>query len=405
MMTVVDTTRFEVPSKMVLPVSLTVGSLFSGIGGLELGLERAGMTVRWQVEFDEWCQKVLTKHWPEVPKYGDVRELQASSLEAVDVICGGFPCQPVSLAGKREAQADPRWLWPHFARLVDGVRPKYVVVENVPGLRSAGGADVVADLASLGYDCEWGEFSAAGVGARISVTGFSSLPTPTADPVSASATPSQEMADRYRRKGKSGSFVEAIADRMYPTPSANEPGFDPNTRKPVDKDGNPPTHWNQRWYDPVTGRHMQKGLPQIVQMWPTPNARDHKDTGANVDWEKVANKSKLAGVVQMEEQEMWPTPTASDGMGGPGSSGREGGPNLRTAAQDWTTPTVRDSGTYKKVKRGEGSLAKGNQIIEPLVVQAWHSENSGKPTRPTGLNPAWVEWLMGFPPGWTDLED
>lgn len=146
-------------------MTLTVGSLFSGIGGIELGLERAGMKVLWQVENNEWCQKVLTKHWPEVPKYGDVQELSASSLEAVDVIAGGFPCQPVSFAGKREAQADPRWLWPHFARLVDDLRPRYVLVENVPGLRSAGGTDVVTDLTAMGYDCEWGELSAAGVGA------------------------------------------------------------------------------------------------------------------------------------------------------------------------------------------------------------------------------------------------
>lgn len=86
----------------------TVGSLFSGIGGLELGLERAGMQVVWQVEFDPFCQQVLAKHWPEVKRYGDIRELRGDELEPVDLICGGFPCQPHSLAGQRRASDDDR---------------------------------------------------------------------------------------------------------------------------------------------------------------------------------------------------------------------------------------------------------------------------------------------------------
>ena len=144
---------------------LTVGSLFTGIGGIDLGLERAGMEIKWQVENNEFCIQVLEEHWPTVRRFTDVRELSGSSLEAVDVICGGFPCQPVSVAGRRAAQADPRWLWPEFARLVVEIRPKYVIVENVPGLYSAGGAEVVLDLASLGFDAEWHNLLASAFGA------------------------------------------------------------------------------------------------------------------------------------------------------------------------------------------------------------------------------------------------
>ncbi|KKN09184.1 hypothetical protein LCGC14_1049120 [marine sediment metagenome] len=142
-----------------------VGSLFSGIGGLDLGLERAGWEVKWQVEIDEWCRRVLTKHWPDVPKYGDVRELSGADLEPVDLIAGGFPCQPVSLAGRRKAQADSRWLWPEFLRIVSEVRPRLVLVENVPGLLHRGMAEVLGGLSSCGYDAEWGCLSAADVGA------------------------------------------------------------------------------------------------------------------------------------------------------------------------------------------------------------------------------------------------
>ena len=142
-----------------------VGSLFSGIGGFDLGLERAGMTVRWQVENEPYCQKVLAKHWPDVPRYGDIKEIDPNDLEPVDLICGGFPCQPVSLAGKRLAQADERWLWPEFFRFVRILRPRFVLVENVPGLLSAGMSDVLGDLAASGYDAEWDCIPAAAVGA------------------------------------------------------------------------------------------------------------------------------------------------------------------------------------------------------------------------------------------------
>ena len=144
--------------------SLTLGSLFSGIGGLDLGLERAGMEVQWQVEIEDYCTKILEKHWPDVRRYRDVKECK--NLPYVDVIAGGFPCQPVSVAGKRKVQADSRWLWPEFSRIVSEVRPRYVIVENVPGLLTSGGmGDIFISLAQMGYDAEWGCVSAASVGA------------------------------------------------------------------------------------------------------------------------------------------------------------------------------------------------------------------------------------------------
>lgn len=121
----------------------TVGSLFSGIGGFELGFERAGFEIRWQVELDDYCTAVLAKHWPEVKRYRDVRTVGSHNLEPVDVICGGFPCQPVSLAGRRQVQADDRWLWPEFARLIRELRPRIAVMENVPGLLVHGFEDVL----------------------------------------------------------------------------------------------------------------------------------------------------------------------------------------------------------------------------------------------------------------------
>jgi DNA (cytosine-5)-methyltransferase 1 len=144
---------------------MRVGSLFSGIGGFDLGLERCGMEIVWQVENEPYCRKVLAKHWPNVPCYEDIHDVGAHNLEEVDVICGGFPCQPVSTAGKQRGQDDERWLWPEFARILRELRPRYALVENVPGLLVRGMGDVLRDLAAAGYDAEWGCISAASVGA------------------------------------------------------------------------------------------------------------------------------------------------------------------------------------------------------------------------------------------------
>lgn len=146
----------------------TFGSLFSGIGGMDLGLERAGFECRWQVEIDPFCQRVLAKHWPDVKRYGDVR-MVGEELEPVDLICGGFPCQPHSVAGARRASEDERDLWPEFARLIRLLKPRGVLAENVRGLLSSEDGRffgrVLRDLAERGYDAEWSVLRAADVGA------------------------------------------------------------------------------------------------------------------------------------------------------------------------------------------------------------------------------------------------
>ena len=196
---------------------MTFGSLFSGIGGIDLGLERAGMTCAWQVEIDPWCRQVLAKHWPDVRRYEDVtkvhgllahpehtgrhegkntrgtvkskkqrelgrakahehRELEGCGdghracnhcLEPVELIAGGFPCQDVSTAGQGAGikEGTRSGLWSEFHRIICELRPRYVLVENVPGLFANGMGRVLGDLAEIGYDAEWEVLSAADVGA------------------------------------------------------------------------------------------------------------------------------------------------------------------------------------------------------------------------------------------------
>lgn len=185
---------------------LTFGSLFSGIGGIDLGLERAGMTCKWQVEIDEYAQKVLAKHWPNVARYGDIRTVGNHNLEAVDLLCGGFPCQDISIAGKRAGITGERsGLWKEFSRLICELRPRFVLVENVPALLNWGIDTVLADLAASGYNAEWRVLSAAALGAphireRIFIVAY----------------PTSQQDWRIQQRGMESDFATGNQDVAYP---------------------------------------------------------------------------------------------------------------------------------------------------------------------------------------------
>lgn len=147
---------------------LKVLDLFSGIGGFSYGLEMAGgfETVAF-CEIDKFAQKVLRKHWPTVPIYEDVRTLKGVDIGAVDVIAGGFPCQDISKAGSGAGLSGERsGLWDEMLRIIDELRPKWVIAENVCALRVNGLARVLQDLWKIGYDAEWHVIPAYGVGAE-----------------------------------------------------------------------------------------------------------------------------------------------------------------------------------------------------------------------------------------------
>jgi len=146
-----------------------MGSLFSGIGGLELGLERAfkgQLQTAWQVEKESFCRSVLERHWPNAKRYNDVRTVNVHNLEPVDILCGGFPCQDISIAGKGEGLNGKRsGLWWEFHRIINELRPSVVVMENVPAITIRGLSAVVGSIAQIGYDCHWTIISAKQCGA------------------------------------------------------------------------------------------------------------------------------------------------------------------------------------------------------------------------------------------------
>ena len=147
---------------------LKVGSLFSGIGGIELGLERTRyFETKWFVENDGFCRKTLARHWPGIPIHGDITTLDFQKLPRVDVLSGGFPCQDISYAGKGKGirEGTRSGLWFYFAKAIGILRPRYALIENVPALANRGLDVVLADLAEAGYDAEWFDLRASDFGA------------------------------------------------------------------------------------------------------------------------------------------------------------------------------------------------------------------------------------------------
>jgi len=146
--------------------------LFSGIGGFSLGLESCGLaeTVAF-CDYDPYCQKILKKHWKDVPIYNDVKELtyeklKADGIDKIEILTGGYPCQPFSVAGKQRAEKDPRHLWPEMFRLIKECRPTWIIGENVGGHIKLGLDTVLSDLESEGYSTRTFSISASSIGAN-----------------------------------------------------------------------------------------------------------------------------------------------------------------------------------------------------------------------------------------------
>jgi DNA (cytosine-5)-methyltransferase 1 len=143
-----------------------VGSLFAGIGGFDLAARWVGWETSWYSEIEPYASAVMQKQFPEAVNLGDVTLIDGKQAAPVDILCGGFPCQDISLAGKGAGLSGARsGLWTHYARLIDEIRPRWVVAENVSALRSRGLDQVLGSLDALGYDAEWHCIPAAHVGA------------------------------------------------------------------------------------------------------------------------------------------------------------------------------------------------------------------------------------------------
>lgn len=428
--------------------ALRIGSLFSGYGGLDMAVAaHYGATVAWHVEFDKHPSAILAAHWPDIPNHGDVTAVDWSAVEPVDIITGGFPCQDVSHAGLRAGvhQGTRSGLWFEMARAIDALQPRKVVIENVAGLLSADAAcnvepcpwcvgdepaghmralgAVLADLAEMGFDAEWGSVRASDAGAphgrlRVFIVatdasgerpqggqpsagdgrprgcdarvgafagdqggavggdpdGLTLLPTPACNDMGRGKTPEvwDEWTDAMRAKHGNGNghgkSLEIEAQRLLPTPKASDgPNGGPGMRN---------------------GRGVADALPGVVtQLLPTPTARDHKGADhANVSWENATKSRGDGGASSLPDvATLLPTPTAQAAKHGstPDIHANGYGSNL------WDLPHL-DFGPYT------AAIARWEQVLGRPAPPPTEPGQNGRPR----LSPRFVEWMMGLPDGW-----
>jgi DNA (cytosine-5)-methyltransferase 1 len=184
-------------------MKIRIGSLFSGIGGFELGLERAipNSTTLWQVEQDKFCQSILRKHWANAKIYDDVRTITKDNVEPIDILCGGFPCQDISFLGKGKGiirDETRSGLWWEMHRIINELRPRVAVLENVPAITVRGGQQVVGSLAQIGYDAEWIVISAEQFGSPHKRERWFCVAYPNSDRLEKESF----IAKRFESKGK-----------------------------------------------------------------------------------------------------------------------------------------------------------------------------------------------------------
>jgi site-specific DNA-cytosine methylase len=336
----------------------------SGIGGFSLGLEATGGfdTVAF-CEFDDFCCKVLNKHWPNVPIYKDLKEIgndPARIIQEFDLICGGIPCQPFSLAGKQKGKEDDRHLWPYMYAIVKSKKPTWVIVENVGGFVNVALDDVCLDLETQGYATQSFIIPACSVEA-----------------------PTEEI------EYGSSENIPPNSRNLWSTPTRFDSNNITQPRKKSSGGQKPP-------------------LQQQVTMWPTPRSSKIMNMTMESALNRIENTgyhSNLEEKVALEEQKMWPTPNSSPATA---SQTVEATQRLRASRERkqgilieavvdrmLPTPTARD---WKGARKPE------------TLKKAGRNENNSLPDKIAAyqkgtLNPNWVEWLMGYPQGWTDISD
>ena len=386
-------------------MALKVGGLFAGVGGAELGVASVlDAEPAWFCEFEKAPSKILAHHWPHVPNHGDVTTVDWASVEPVDIITGGSPCQDLSHAGKRLGMkvGTRSGLWASMCDAIDIIRPRLVIWENVRGAYSAeadsalepcagcvGDRDdgpvlralgrVLGDLAELGYDARWYGLRAADVGAphgRFRVFLF-------ATPADSESVEQREPIFGVGQRpepagGADGKAPEVGRLTLLPTPACNDMG-----------EGKTVEHWDA-WTDRMKAAHGNgnghgKSLAiEAQRLLPTPVADNSRGLpSSGTDYASLPN-----AVVSL-----LPTPRATDGTkGGPNQRGSSGDLMLPSAVH--TMPAT-DWGDYGP------AIARWEAVIGRPAPAPTEISPKGGPR----LSPVFVEWLMGLPEGWTDTGD
>lgn len=345
---------------------MRIGSLFSGYGGLDMAVAaHYDATVAWHVEYDKHPAAVLAHHFPDVPNYGDVTAVDWNAVVPVDIVTGGYPCQPFSHAGQRRGTTDERHLWPYVADCLRVLRPRVAVFENVAGHLTLGFDTVLADLAALGFDAVWGVVSASEAGAAHRRQRLFIVATD---------------ATRERGDGGWGTGPRRWAESpdssggsvaLLPTPAVNDMGAVKT-----------PEQWDD-WTDAMRDRHGNgnghgKSLAiEAQRLLPTPKASDGPNGGPGMRNGR-GEADALPGVVTL-------LPTPSSALGTGGQTSRSG-----DRKDERLLGGLTDFGPYS------AAIARWAIVIGRPAPAPTEPGTNGRPR----LSPAFVEWLMGLPDGW-----
>jgi DNA-cytosine methyltransferase len=332
----------------VSTMSLKVLDLFSGIGGFSLGFDRMGWQTVGFCEIDKHCSQVLQKHWPNVTIFDDVTKLSAENFkENVDVICGGFPCQDISVAGKKAGISGSRsGLWKEFARLINEFKPKFAIIENVANLRGNGLITVLQDLWQIGYDAEWHCIPASALGA-----------------------PHQR-------------------DRIWIIAHPNSKRFNHNQGTPARENG-------------AEGRTECSEKTTAGGICSATRGLSENSSGT------LANTNGTRKVVKRRADKSAPRESELRHL----VRGRSGTDDQRIDSSK-ENEKMADSLRQRLAGHGNncGKTSEERQILQYWQVscfccfrgtELWRKEPDIPRLKDNGLNPDWVEWLMGFPIGWT----
>ena len=345
---------------------MRVGSLFTGYGGLDMAV---GGDVAWYSEIEPAACKILAEHYPGVENLGDITAVDWSTVEPVDVITGGYPCQPFSTAGMRRSKNDERHLWPYVRDAISALQPRFAVLENVRGHLSMGLADVIGDLASVGYDARWGLVRASDAGAphgraRVFIVAYPE------------GNQQRESAESGQVWAESGDGVDAgsvrLADVAYPD------------------------------CERYGGGERSAGVGRVDsenegQAWERERSRQESGAGSNQDaadtsrgtWQTGRDYSESEGSARFTACDGEPFAHAADTdcEGLQGLSDRSGEAQARSNRH--TEPGVSASfwGQY------ESAITRWESITRPAPQPTIHRTDRER------LNPRFVEWMMGLPDG------
>ncbi len=354
-------------------MSLTVGSLFAGYGGIDLGLSMIlDAQPAWFVEFHKHPSAVLAKRFPGVPNHGDITRVDWSQVEPVDIICGGYPCQPFSHAGNRKGTNDERHLWPYVKTALRLLRPRLAVFENVAGHLSLGFDTVLADLAEIGFDAEWVVVRASDAGAPHRRERVFIVAAPHATDDRREWTGGAWSG----RPGLTDDSDDAVA--LLPTPAVNDMG----AGKTVE--------WWDEWaarQKAADGRPAPHGKSLAIEaqrLLPTPRATDGDKGGPN-QTNGRGGRDSLPGVVPL-----LPTIRATRGGSSTEISYALGGEYSDDTRPQGVVSPGTDFGPYT------AAIARWEAVLGRAAPSPTEPNRDGRPR----LSPRFVEFMMGLPDGW-----